>query len=300
MGVAESIVDGLAERIEAKVAGVHFSRDAAFVDRLLPWMELWARYFDAEVRGFENVPAGGALVVGNHSGGTWVPDVPALMAAWQREFGSDRPLVALALDAMFAVPGLETLMRKLGEIPASPANAERALAEGQAVLVYPGGAHEAFRPWRDRNRIDFGGHQGYVRLALRTGVPVVPVVGHGGHETLMVLARGDQLARHPLVKRLRLGVAPLVWQWPWGISLPLSPIGIPLPAKIDVEILEPIYWSDYGPEDAEDPEIVARCDAELRESMQKALTRLAERRPRPLLARIQKLIARRKVPRAAA
>jgi len=299
MSVAEAIVEELAERIETKVASADFGRDSAFVDRLLPWMELWSKYFDAEVCGFENVPRGGVLVVGNHSGGTCVPDTPALMAAWQRELGADRALVCLAFDALFAVPGLETLMRKLGAIPANPENARCALAAGHAVLVYPGGSHEAFRPWRDRNRIDFAGRQGYVRLALETGVPVVPVVGHGAHETLLVLARGEHIARHPLLKRLRLGVAPLVWQWPWGVSLPLLP-GLPLPAKIDVEILEPLYWSDYGPEDAKNPEVVARCDAELRERMQKALTRMAERRPRPLLERIQKLIPLRKTPPRAA
>ena len=131
-------------------------------------MELFASWFDAEVRGLERVPEKGpVLLVGNHSGGLLVPDTSALFAAWYRHFGLERPLLGLAFDALFSVPGLKDLMRRLGEIPASPENAEAALAKGAALLVYPGGAHETFRPWSDRNLIDFGGHSGFVKLALR-------------------------------------------------------------------------------------------------------------------------------------
>ena len=113
------------------------------------------------------------LLVGNHSGGLLVPDTTAVISAWYRHRGLDSPLVGLAFDGMFAIPGMESLMRKIGEIPASPENAGRALDAGAAVLVYPGGANEAFRPWTERNRIVLGGHKGFIRLALAKGVPVV-------------------------------------------------------------------------------------------------------------------------------
>ena len=78
-------------------------------------------------------------------------------------------------------------MRKIGQMPASMVNAKAALDEGDSVLLYPGGSYEVSRPWKDRNRIAFKGRTGFIRLALETGVPVVPVVGHGGHETTIVL-----------------------------------------------------------------------------------------------------------------
>jgi len=148
---------------------------------------------------------------------------------------------------MFAIPGVETVMRKIGQIPANPENASRALREGAAVMVYPGGAHEAFRPWGDRNKIDFAGRTGFIKLALREGVPVVPVVGHGGQESVVILARGDSVGKRLGFERFRTTVSPLMWQVPWGVSIPLFP-GVPLPAKITMEILEPMDWSHHGPE----------------------------------------------------
>jgi 1-acyl-sn-glycerol-3-phosphate acyltransferase len=190
---------------------------------------------------------------------------------------------------MFAIPGVKKLMRRLGEIPANPEDAGEALDAGAAVLVYPGGAHEAFRPWTDRNRIDFDGHKGFIRLALRKQVPVVPVVGHGGHETTVVLTRGEWLAKYIGMERLRVRIAPIVWQVPWGISLPALP-GVPLPAKVTVQICEPPDWSAYGPEDADDPEVVDRCYEEITGAMQEVLTQLAEECPVPIVSRLWSLL----------
>jgi 1-acyl-sn-glycerol-3-phosphate acyltransferase len=278
------------ERVEQNLEEPAFQRDPDFIEFLLPLMELFNRYFDSEVRGFENVPAEGPmLLVGNHSGGGLVPDTTAVISAWYRERGLDSALVGLAFDAMFAIPSVKSLMRKLGEIPANHEDAGRALDAGAAVLVYPGGAHEAFRPWGDRNRIDFNGHKGFIRLALRKQVPVVPVVGHGGHESVVVLSRGEWLARRLGAERLRVRIAPVLWQVPWGVSLPLLP-GIPLPAKVTVQICPPLDWSAYGPDDAEDREIVDRCYDEITGCMQEALTRLAEERPLPVLSRLWSLL----------
>lgn len=284
------LIEFIGEQIDENLGDEAFRRDPDFLKILLPLMELFNRYFDSEVRGFENVPSEGPmLLVGNHSGGILVPDTTALISAWYRERGLDSALVGLALDAVFAVPGMKTLMRKLGEIPANPENAAEALDAGATVLVYPGGAHEAFRPWADRNRIDFGGHKGFVRLALRKQVPAVPVVGHGGHETTIVLTRGEWLAKHLGMERLRLHIAPMLVQVPWGISLPIIP-GIPLPAKITVQICPPPDWSHLGPDAADDPEVVDRCYEEITGVMQSALTQLAEERPLPVISRLWGLL----------
>jgi 1-acyl-sn-glycerol-3-phosphate acyltransferase len=242
------------------------------------------------VTGWDKVPEqGGMLVVGNHSGGTLVPDTAAFIAAWYRERGMESTLMGLAFDGMFGIPGVETVMRKIGQIPANPENAGRALDEGAAVMVYPGGAHEAFRPWGDRNKIDFAGRTGFIMLALRKGVPVVPVVGHGGQESVVILARGDSVGKRLGFDRLRTTVSPLMWQVPWGVSIPLFP-GVPLPAKITMEILEPMDWSHYGPEAADDPDVLERCYEEITGSMQATLTRLAKEHPYPVAERLWSLL----------
>ena len=284
-----SFADRMNERVEEALTEDPFQRDEAFIESLMPYLELWSRYFDAEVTGFETLPESGPmLLVGNHSGGTIVPDTPVTLHGWYRERGIADPLLGLAFDGSFGVPGYETLMRKLGEIPASHDNALKALRAGNSVLVYPGGAKECYRPWTERNCIEFAGHRGFVRLALRAGVPVVPVVAHGGHHTTFVISRGDELAKQIGMDRFRLSVAPIVFAVPWGVSIPVLP-GVPLPAKINVELGPPLDWSEYGPEAADDQEIVDRCYEEITTKMQLTLDRLARAYPYPVAQRLLSL-----------
>jgi 1-acyl-sn-glycerol-3-phosphate acyltransferase len=280
------VVDAWARKMAEELKQPPFQRDPAFIRRLLPYMELMSRYFAGEVRGLERAPAGPVMLVGNHSGGTLTPDTTVLLAAWFRSRGVDDPLALLALDALFAIPEFKTLCRKLGLIPASEGNAGRAIDQGCSILVYPGGAHEAFRPYSQRNQVDLMGRKGFIRLALRRRLPVVPVVAHGGHDTLFVLSRGEGLARKMGMERMRLGIFPVLAQLPWGVSTPMF-VGWPLPAKITVELCEPLDWSRLGPEDADDPRVVDCCYEEISSVMQARLTRLARETPRPLLGRLR-------------
>jgi 1-acyl-sn-glycerol-3-phosphate acyltransferase len=182
-----SVLNRWAEATETHLREPARQFDPDFMRKLVPKMEAFARYFDAEVRGMERVPKSPVLLIGNHSGGIVTPDTSAVYVAWYQTRGFDDPLMGLAFDAIFGVPGWRELMRKIGQMPASMDNAEAALRDGNSVLLYPGGSYEVFRPWKDRNRIVFNERKGFIRLALRTGVPVVPVVGHGGHETTFVL-----------------------------------------------------------------------------------------------------------------
>lgn len=286
LNVVAAWADATAEELKQPA----FQSDPDFIAKLLPFMEAFNRYFDAEVRGMDRLPESGPmLLVGNHSGGVLTPDTSALIAAWYAERGLDSPLVGLAMDAVFGIPGFKQLMRKIGQIPANHDNAARALEQGAAVLVYPGGAHEVFRPWAARNRIDFGGHRGFVRLALRSQVPVVPVVGHGGHDTLMVLARGEAIARRMGFDRIRLSALPVILQFPWGITTPAF-VGLPMPAKINLQVCEPIDWSHLGPEAADDEATVARCCREVTDLMQATLDELAAENPSPVATRLRKLL----------
>jgi 1-acyl-sn-glycerol-3-phosphate acyltransferase len=279
-----------AELVERRRAEPAVQRDPGFLRTLVPLMRLFAAYFDAEVRDLDRVPAtGGTLLVGNHSGGGLTPDTSAVFAAWYDQRGYDRPLMGLGFDAAFTVPVIGDVMRRMGQMPASPANAARALDAGLPVLVYPGGDHELFRPWTHRNRIDLAGRKGFIRLALARRVPVVPVVGHGGHETLVVLLRSRRLAQWLGLERIRMGNLPLLWTLPWGLSLP-GPLYVPLPAKITVQVCEPLDWTRHGPDAANDPEVVDRCYAEITTVMQATLDALAREHPWPLGSRLRALV----------
>ncbi len=258
--------------------------DPDFMRKLVPKMETFTSYFGAEVRGMDRVPQSPVLLIGNHSGGVTTPDTSAVYAAWYRARGFEDPLMGLAFDGIYAVPGWRELMRKIGQMPASMDNAQAALGDGCSVLLYPGGSYEVFRPWTDRNRILFKGRKGFIRLALKAGVPVVPVVGHGGHETTIILTRGERLAKLLSLDKVRLDAAPFLLQIPWGISIPAMP-GVPLPARITVQVCEPLDWNRFGPEDADDPEVLEQCYQEITSLMQTTLDALAIENPRPLLSR---------------
>ena len=271
-------------------------RDATLVRSQLPLGKTLAAYFSPDVRGLDNIPeTGPVLVVGNHSGMYYMPDAWVAGMALAERRGVDRPTYSLAYDLLFRVPALGGYLRRLGLVPASPAAARRALEEeGAAVLVYPGGDHEACRPWWEAGRVDFGGHDGFVRLALRTGVPVVPVVGYGAHQSVLVVSRGTGIARALGLHGLRIDVFPMV----------LGPLGVvpiltaPLPAAVVVHFLPALDWSRFGEEGAEDPEVVAACYRQIVSLIQDELDALHAELPHPVLTGTARLAGR--LPAAAA
>jgi len=232
------------------------------------------RYHGASVEGLEHVPAGRALLVGNHSGGVMSPDMFALMLAWWRHFGADEPAYGLAHDLPFLIPGFGTLMSKAGAVKASQANAMELLRRDAKVLVYPGGDIDAYRPWSRRNEIVFGDRVGFIRLALRTGAPIVPVVAAGSHDALRILTDGRGIARMLGLKRCaRVEVFPISLCLPWGIAFGPH-FYWPIPVRIRIRVLPAMSWPSLGPDDAENDVIVRRCRDEVLERMQSALDEL--------------------------
>jgi len=157
--------------------------------------------------------------------------------------------------------------------------------------VYPGGDLEACRPWVQRNKIDFAGRKGFVRLALRCGVPVVPVVAHGGHHAVVVLTRGDRLARAAGLRTLRINVFPLLAGFPFGVTSILAP-PLPMAAHLTLEFLPALDWTGYGRGAADDPRIVSACYEDITGRLQAALDRLAAEHPHPVLQGSSQLAAR--------
>jgi 1-acyl-sn-glycerol-3-phosphate acyltransferase len=256
-------------------------RDPDFIRERLPlmWMlaSLWYR---GEVRGLGNIPdSGPVLLVGNHSGGNMTPDTLVFTLAFNTYFGVERAFYQLAHNLVLSMPGLGSL-RKFGTVAAAPSNARKALESGAALLVYPGGDYEVHRPSWDRNKVDFDGRKGFIRLALEADVPIVPVVSIGGQETALFLSRGERLARLLALDRMfRLKVLPISIALPWGLNVGDMLGHIPLPAKITVETLPPIdLRAEFGPE----PDVDEVYDHLMR-LMQETLDALAAERRLPVL-----------------
>jgi len=288
-GLLSPVVAALARRVEHEVGGEYFHRDAAFIERQLRPVHSYTAMFSPEVRGLERLPATGpVLVVGNHSCLFYMPDVWVVAEAIVRRRGLDQPAYALAYDLLFGIPGVGGFLRRIGAIPAGGSQAEQALAEGAAVVVYPGGDLEACRPWSRRGRIDLAGHRGFVRLALRTGVPVVPVVAHGAHDAVVVVARGDRLARMFGLSRLRINVFPIMLG-PFGLTSILTPPP-PMPAAVTVEFLAPLDWSGFAPGADGDEEVVEACYQEITAAMQSTLDALRAEIPHPVVTGVASLL----------
>jgi 1-acyl-sn-glycerol-3-phosphate acyltransferase len=257
-------------------------RDPEYIRRTLPALRAMAKvYFRAEVRGLDNIPAHGpVLLVGNHSGGTLIADTFVFGQAFYDHFGVDRAFHQLAHDLVFKVPGVRAVLTPYGTLPASPANLRGAIARGAAVLVYPGGDHETYRATWHSADIDFGHRTGFVRLARQLGVPIVPVVAIGGQETALFLGQGERIARLLHLHRLlRIDVAPVQIAPPLGVTVLDLPLRVPLPAKITIEVLPAI---DLAAELGEDADPDAAYDL-VTGRMQDTLHELAEARAFPVI-----------------
>ena len=280
-GAAQDAATRLADRAQRALAADLDDRDPDYIRENLPlaWLAstIWYR---AEVRNMGNVPEQGpVLLVGNHTGGNMAPEVIILPLAFSTYFGVERPFYQLAHNLVLASP-VGPFLRRYGTMAASHTHATRALEAGAAVLVFPGGDWEVHRPSWEGNKVDFGGRKGFVRLALDAGVPIVPVVTCGGQETALFLSRGTWLAKLLRVdKTFRLKVLPISIAVPWGLNVGDLLGHIPLPAKITIEVLEPIdLEEEFGPDP--DPEEAAE---HIHRLMQEALDGLAAERRFPVI-----------------
>ena len=225
--------------------------DQELLALIFPITALIRLYFRGEVTGIANIPPGPALLVGNHNGGITFMEPFLLGREWHLRTQGKDDFYYLGHDTLFRLPGFGNLIQKLGAVRASHANAAEVFARGRKVAVWPGGNLESFRPWKDRYKVDFFGHKGFVRLALRHRVPIVPLLAFGGHDTFMILRQGRRLAKWTGARRfLRTESFPVFLGLPWGVAV--GPVfHWPLPAKLSMDVGEPISTEGYSPDDAD-------------------------------------------------
>lgn len=219
-------------------------RDPELIRAIMPFAAVFNKYYLRLKRdGLENIPRCSALFVANHNGGITGPDLICTMGTLMEVLGPDAPLYALAHDfAMRIFTPLGRLAQMFGGVRACPENAMRVFDAGGQVLVYPGGDLEAYRHSRDRDKIIFGPRTGFVRVAQRAGVPIVPIVTQGAHRSAYIFEDGESIARAiHLGSWGRTKRFPLALALPWGIALgPWIPY-LPLPFPIRLRVLPPIH-----------------------------------------------------------
>jgi 1-acyl-sn-glycerol-3-phosphate acyltransferase len=240
-------------------------------------------YFRLEIGGWERIPDEPSLLIGVHSGGPLTMDAWTVVLSWWRHFGESRSLHGTAHDVLMSAPGLGSYFRRMGAVVPTRETLSAAFRKGDDVIIWPGGELDAYRSFGKRDKAVLGGRKGFIRLAIREQVPIVPMATVGGHETLFVLSEGRGLAKVlKLKERMRSDVAPITLSVPFGVTLHLTPFQhVPLPAKIRTEFLEPIYF-DPDPDKENDNDYVNAMYKEVESRIQAGMDRLAKKRKFPI------------------
>ena len=194
---------------------------------------IYKYWFRVEWEGFEHLPEeGGALLVANHAGA--IPsDAPSIMHGIEKDLG--RPVYGLAENLFRTMPVVGTLWSRSGGVAAHPDNAYRLLHdEEQLVLVFPEGTKGTGKHYRDRYQLRRFGRGGFVEIAMRAGVPVIPIAVMGAEETMPILFKSPRLA-----KMLNIPYFPVT-----ANMLAFGPAGLVayLPAKFRIRVLPPVYF----------------------------------------------------------
>jgi 1-acyl-sn-glycerol-3-phosphate acyltransferase len=242
-------------------------RDPKFIESLMPILEWFYRYyFRVKTDGWHHIPTEGkVLLVGSHNGGMASPDLYMTAYDWFRHFGTHRLVYGLMHPYAWKMsPETSKLAQKAGAIVAHPKMANAAFDKGASVLVYPGGQYDMFRPYSQRYQIHFAGNKGFIKLALRQQVPIIPVISVGAHDTLIILGDFYEIAKQlnewglPWLYGIDPKVFPIYLGLPWGLAIGPLP-NFPFPVQIHTRVCAPIVFDWYGKEASKNRDYVDKC-----------------------------------------
>jgi 1-acyl-sn-glycerol-3-phosphate acyltransferase len=245
--------------------------DWEFVDAMRPFLTfLYRTYWRVETTGLDHIPAEGrALLVSNHSGQLpW--DGVMIGTAVLTEHPAQRLVRSLYASLLATIPFVCTMLVRLGQALATVENGSRLLEQGELVAVFPEGYKGLGKKYADRYKLARFGRGGFVRMALSTGAPIVPVSVVGSEETYITIARLPTLSQVTGVPYL-----PITLTFPW-----LGLLGfLPLPTKWYIDFGEPIPMDQYGQDAADNLVLVSQLADQVRNTIQDMIRdRLAQRR----------------------
>ncbi|MDG2306362.1 MAG: lysophospholipid acyltransferase family protein [Candidatus Binatia bacterium] len=251
-----------------------FGYDANFDHALRPLLRfLYRSWWRVETAGLENVPTNGPVIlVANYSGTLFAYDGAMLRFAVAEDHGARRSVRPLLDQGVYDLPVLGDVMARCGGVRASDENGESLLARDAVVAYFPEGGGGLGRPFRRRYELDSFGDGGFVRAALRSGAPVVPVAIVGAEETHPVLGRLDWVAR-----KIGMPVVPVTPTFPW---LGLGGL-LPLPSRWRIEFGTPMAdFAELGPQAAGDGVQVTRLTERTRSRVASLVQGAVDRRGR--------------------
>jgi len=238
-----------------------FGFDREWTEMLLPIFRLlYKRYWRVETTGVHVVPSKGpALLVSNHSGVLPYDGAMIKVAVFD---ATERHARALVASWFGGLPMLSWFLRRTGQTLGHPDDSLRLLRSGELVLVFPEGVKGTGKPWGERYRLRRFGRGGFVEVALRAGVPIIPISVVGSEEIYPMIADA-----RPVAALFGMPYFPITPTWPW-----LGPLGlVPLPSKWRIRFHEPVRTDEYGAAAAEDPSVVMRISDEVRDTIQAGL-----------------------------
>jgi len=247
-----------------------FGRDPTFEKKVKPIFDfLYHKYWRVSVDGLENIPNHGrGLIVANHSG-TLPFDGSMIRLAVTNDHPSRRDVRFLVEDFVYYLPFVGTFMYRIGGVRASPDNAERLLKKGHLVTVFPEGEKGIGKTYKQRYHLQRFGRGGFIKLALKTGTPIIPCAVIGAEET------------HPLLYRLRFLAKPFAIPYvPITPTIPwLGPLGLlGFPAKWHIYFGKPISLSRYGKSALNDELMIHRLSEMVRENIQEMIVQGLKKR----------------------
>ncbi|HKB31160.1 MAG TPA: lysophospholipid acyltransferase family protein [Streptosporangiaceae bacterium] len=236
-------IGGAVDFVRRRMAGDYEVDESGFDPELTAAMLMplfrpfYTTWFRVQMRGVENVPASGAaLVVANHSG-VLPLDAIMLQIGIFDEHPQHRNLRLLSANLVYEVPVLSTMARRSGHVRADRAEAERQLAAGELLGVFPEGFKGIGKPFRQRYQLQRFGRGGFAHIARQAGVPIIPCAIVGAEEIYPMIGNWSQVAR-----LLGLPYFPVTPLFPW-----LGAIGAtPLPSNWIIEFCPPVPTDDSG------------------------------------------------------
>ena len=247
-----------------------FGLDPIFAAKAKVFFDLlYEKWWRIETIGINNIPSTGrALLVSNHSGGIPI-DGAMIVTSIFKEHPSKRITRPLVEDFAYYMPFVNSFLIRTGSVRASQENAERLLEKDQLVIVFPEGLKGIGKPFKYRYQLQRFGRGGYIKLAMKTHSPIIPVAVVGAEEAYPIIGRFDWLGK--IFGAPYLPVTPF---FPW-----LGPIGaIPLPTKWYIKFGEPIDMSKYSEEDIEDDILINKLSENVRTRIQEMLMEVLKQR----------------------
>jgi 1-acyl-sn-glycerol-3-phosphate acyltransferase len=262
---AETQIDVLKRRLTGEYEVDAWGYDPEFADYLLPVAGFFFnRYWRIELTGVENIPVQGrTLLVSNHSG--VLPLDGAMISYGVREHHAAHRLTrALVANWFPRLPFFSMILNKSGQVLAHPDNGQRLLEQEELVLVFPEGLKGVSKLFKERYNLARFGRGGFVRMAMQTKSPILPVSVVGAEETYPMLRNAKTVAR-----TFGLPFFPITPTWPW-----LGPLGfVPVPSKWTIDIGEPIDTSQYDPDLVNNPAFVSELSDLVRNKVQEQINR---------------------------